>query len=383
MKKQQSYQKSRISEDEALTELSAVLPAADRVRFAALGHVSSFTAAKQKSLLRQEKALVSRYGSDSKEARNARQHLEAEKRFAVSAQVETQRAQAEEVSRNPQALTLHGRVTNPQRLAIAGLTVSATDEEGHAVTYTGSNENGHFVMAVPADENTADQNVRLMVSDKNQAVLYRGPECFAREPQKVFYRELVIGTTAPEEQPTPPPDIDPKSVTVPDVRGFEENTARAQIRAIGLSVESTTEEGSNENVGRVIAQEPRGGTKVAPCSLVNIVVGAQSKVQVPNVVGQTLREAQATLKKADLTVGEIAPNGASSRSIVVKQSPAAEEQVPSPDRGRPRRRRTCAAIHSANCRQAQTPLCQKRNYQGRIHRWEKLILKRFGPERRY
>jgi beta-lactam-binding protein with PASTA domain len=317
-----------ISEDDALTELTSILPAGDRVRFAALGQVSTFAAARQRSLLRQEKMLVARHGADSPEAKSVRQRLEVEKRFGVATRAEAQRTQTEPVSRNPDALTLTGRVVNPQRVAMPRLTVSATDEQGKPVVFTATNATGHFVLAVPATAESAGLKVRLLVSDDRKAVLYRGQECFAREPRKVYFRELVFGTAAPETEPTPPPEIDPKSVTVPDVRGLEEGTARAQIRAVGLTVESTEKESGSENVGRVIEQKPRGGAQVAPCSLVKIVVGSLAKVQVPNVVGLTLREAQAKLKEAQLAVGRIDPADATLQSKVVQQSPAAGSDVP-------------------------------------------------------
>lgn len=328
MKTCRPNQPNQIPQDEALKELSKVLPAADRLRFAALGQVSSFVKAKQKSLVRQEKALVSRYGADSAQVRDTRRRLETESRFEVAVQVEMQRAQTEPVSRDPKALTLHGRVVNPQRLGQPGLTVSATDEHGQPVIYRASNSQGYFNLAVPASDDTKDQNVTLLVSNESQAVLYRGRECFARKPGAISYRQLIIGTADPEEQPAPPPEIDPKSVIVPDVRGLDQDTAEAQIGAVGLTVKSTTKESEDQNVGRVIDQKPAPGAKVRPCTRIDIVVGAaKPKVSTPNVVELTLKEAQTAISKEGLVVGTVRPEGASSESRVIRQSPKAGEQV--------------------------------------------------------
>jgi beta-lactam-binding protein with PASTA domain len=318
----------RFGEEAALPELTKVLPAADRVRFVALGALSAFTTARQKALLRQEKMLVARHGADSEKAQRVRRRLEKEKRFAVATEAQAQRTQAEVLARNPDALTLHGRVVNPQRLAVRGLTASAVDEQGKPVVFAATNANGYFMLSVPASDDTTEESVTLLVSDANKAVLYQGRECFARQPRKVFYRELGIGTADPETQPAPPPEIDPRAVTVPDVRGLEEMTARAQVRAVGLQVESTTQAGRNEDVGRVMEQDPAAGTRVAPCSVVKLVVGAASRVQVPDLLGKTLREAHAALKQAQLTVGRVEPSEASLVSRVVQQSPAAGAQVP-------------------------------------------------------
>ncbi len=324
---------TKATEDAALTELTSVLPASDRVRFAALGRIASLSIAKQKSLAREERTVVARFGADSPEAKSARSRLEVEQRFDTAVKVETQRTQAEVVSRNPEALTIHGRLVNPRRLAVRPMTVSATDNQGKAVAYSVSDSNGYFALQVPASDNTRNENVTLLVSDENRAVFYQGAECFARVPGSIFYREIVIATTVPIPQPTPPPDVDPKSVTVPDVRGMQEDAAVAHLKTVGLFAESTTKEAGKENVGLVIDQAPQPGVKVVPCGTAAIVVGApQATVAAPNVLGLTLSDARNTIAKAELSVGTVVPTGASPQSIVVQQSPSAGAQV---DRGSP------------------------------------------------
>lgn len=324
--KNQQPGRTNATEDDALIELTSVLPAGDRLRFAALGRISSLSVAKQKSLLREEKTVVARYGADSPEAKSARRRLEVERRFDTAVKVETERTQAEVVSRNREALTIHGRLVNPRRLAVRPMTVSATDEQGKAVAYSVSDSNGYFALQVPASDNTRNENVTLLVSDENRAVFYRGTECFARVPGRILYRELVIATV-PILQPTPPPDVDPKSVTVPDVRGLQEDIAIAHLKTVGLLVDVTTKEAGDDNVGRVIDQTPQPGVKVAPCSRVGIVVGvAQTKVTVPDVTG-SLDRARGLIAQANLVVGKIEPPAAPDTGIVTAQEPKAEDLV--------------------------------------------------------
>ena len=324
--KNQQPGRTNATEDDALIELTSVLPAGDRLRFAALGRISSLSVAKQKSLLREEKTVVARYGADSPEAKSARRRLDVERRFDTAVKVETERTQAEVVSRNREALTIHGRLVNTRRLAVRPMTVSATDEQGKAVAYSVSDSNGYFALQIPASDNTRNENVTLLVSDENRAVFYRGTECFARVPGRIFYRELVIATV-PILQPTPPPDVDPKSVTVPDVRGLQEDIAIAHLKTVGLLVDVTTKEAGDDNVGRVIDQTPQPGVKVAPCSRVGIVVGvAQTKVTVPDVTG-SLDRARGLIAQANLVVGKIEPPAAPDTGIVTAQEPKAEDLV--------------------------------------------------------
>ena len=324
--KNQQPGRTNATEDDALIELTSVLPAGDRLRFAALGRISSLSVAKQKSLLREEKTVVARYGADSPEAKSARRRLDVERRFDTAVKVETERTQAEVVSRNREALTIHGRLVNPRRLAVRPMTVSATDEQGKAVAYSVSDSNGYFALQIPASDNTRNENVTLLVSDENRAVFYRGTECFARVPGRIFYRELVIATV-PILQPTPPPDVDPKSVTVPDVRGLQEDIAIAHLKTVGLLVDVTTKEAGDDNVGRVIDQTPQPGVKVAPCSRVGIVVGvAQTKVTVPDVTG-SLDRARGLIAQANLVVGKIEPPAAPDAGVVTEQEPKARDKV--------------------------------------------------------
>jgi serine/threonine-protein kinase len=65
----------------------------------------------------------------------------------------------------------------------------------------------------------------------------------------------------------------PKQVTVPDVVGATEASATSQLRAAGLEVSVVTIT-SPANAGRVISQNPGGGTKANEGSIVTITVGA-------------------------------------------------------------------------------------------------------------
>jgi hypothetical protein len=384
MKKQGLNQTNRIQEDDALTELASILPAADRLRVAALGQMSSFTAAKQKSLLRQEKMIVARHGSrlgSSQSDPSPPGNGKAPERRDVGR--DATNTDRDCIAQSGSADDARPR-GSPQRLAMAGLTVSAIDSAGRAVVSACSNDNGYFALAVPA----AGRDQRGKKSCCSSAMTEREFCIAARSASRGNPAKCFIGSSSSARRirrsnPRPPPEVDPKAITVPDVGGLAESTARAQIRAVGLSVESTTKEGNNEEVGRVIEQKPKAGTKVAPCSVVTIVVGAQAKVQVPNVVGQTLREAQAALKKSELSAGKIEPDGASPESHVIRQSPAAGAEVALETAVDLVAEEPTQQVHGAKRRENERHRRAPDHHESRINRRNNQAPEGFGGQRRY
>ena len=97
----------------------------------------------------------------------------------------------------------------------------------------------------------------------------------------------------------------PAPVKVPDVVGLTEQDATAKLEELGLRVNPLKREDASVEPGTVIVQSPLGGTEVEPGSRVDITVAieaAPTQVQVPNVIGKTRAEAEATLEDAGLTV---------------------------------------------------------------------------------
>jgi beta-lactam-binding protein with PASTA domain/predicted Ser/Thr protein kinase len=66
----------------------------------------------------------------------------------------------------------------------------------------------------------------------------------------------------------------PKTTTVPDVTGFDVDTAKAELTGAGFKVKVITIETSDPNLdNQVITQSPDGGTEATPKSTVTITVG--------------------------------------------------------------------------------------------------------------
>ncbi len=92
----------------------------------------------------------------------------------------------------------------------------------------------------------------------------------------------------------------PRLVRVPVLVGTQRSAAVQRIRGSGFSP-AIAEEESGKPAGQVLSQSPDAGTELEPGATVSIVVSAgETRVEVPNVIGQLRREAVETLRGADL-----------------------------------------------------------------------------------
>jgi serine/threonine-protein kinase len=117
----------------------------------------------------------------------------------------------------------------------------------------------------------------------------------------------------------------PEKVQVPNVTGSTESSAEARLERAGLLVD-VEEEASRAEEGTVIRQDPAGGTEVDEGTRVTIVVSSgRDEVPVPDVSGQTLRDARATLRDAGfrVQVREQPVESESDDGLVVDQRPNA------------------------------------------------------------
>jgi serine/threonine-protein kinase len=116
----------------------------------------------------------------------------------------------------------------------------------------------------------------------------------------------------------------PPRVTLPDVVGQDKDVARGTLEDLGLNV--TTElVNSDSPKGRVTAQSPGGNTTVDKGSRVTLTVSkGPERVDVPDVVGQSRDDAQATLEDAgfEVRVVEQESDDPAVEDTVVRQSPS-------------------------------------------------------------
>jgi eukaryotic-like serine/threonine-protein kinase len=115
----------------------------------------------------------------------------------------------------------------------------------------------------------------------------------------------------------------PQSISVPLVVGEQQEVAAAQIRSRGL-IPTTSTRQSNAAKGKVLAQNPAGGSRVDKGSSVAIVVSSgQQKVTVPSVLGKLRSGAVSTLRAQgfSVSVNEQPVSVASQDGRVIDQFP--------------------------------------------------------------
>jgi serine/threonine-protein kinase len=95
----------------------------------------------------------------------------------------------------------------------------------------------------------------------------------------------------------------PKKVSVPNVTNQTESQAQTALSNANLTTSVKSNPNSTEPAGTVISQSPTAGTPVSPGSTVTITVSGGG-VKVPNVIGQTLQVAIATLQGDGLNYQE-------------------------------------------------------------------------------
>ncbi|BAC72050.1 serine/threonine protein kinase [Streptomyces avermitilis] len=119
-----------------------------------------------------------------------------------------------------------------------------------------------------------------------------------------------------------------QKVTVPDVTGKSCDEAKQQMQANNLTGNCTEVDTSDASqAGKVIQTSPTAGTEVKKNSAVDIQVGkAPQQVAVPNLGGQSLKDAKKALQDAGLNVGNIT-GSQDDNAIVIASDPQAGTQV--------------------------------------------------------
>lgn len=198
------------------------------------------------------------------------------------------------------------------------LSVSAIGA-GLRLDFDCTDELGSFSLDLPA--NTA---LLLSVKNKDGAELYRDPESAELELGQQQYREIDLTRGAQTPCPEPGPDVPPDDTfKMLDLVGRTEAAALSLLANQGLIRGDRSTEQVEDMVGRVLSHIPEAGATVKRGDSINIVIGVSSQVQVPDLIGLTLEQAQALLKKAGLQDGELSQQPVTNEraGLIVKQNP--------------------------------------------------------------
>jgi serine/threonine-protein kinase len=161
------------------------------------------------------------------------------------------------------------------------------------------NQAGFSVTQDPQPSLTVPKGIAIKTSPRAGKLVPRGSDV-----------RLLVSSGAPK-------------VTLPNVVGQDKDVARGTLEDLGLNV--TTElVNADSPKGRVTAQSPGGGTTVDKGSRVTLTVSkGPERVEVPDVVGQSRDDAQATLEDAGFKVKVVeqeSPDPAVA-DTVLRQSP--------------------------------------------------------------
>ena len=118
-------------------------------------------------------------------------------------------------------------------------------------------------------------------------------------------------------------------ITIPDLQGMSFDQAREKLKALGLSIGKITYENDpSKDDGVVLSQGLQAGGKASKGATVDITIN-QTKgttVEIPNVVGMTIKEAKEALGNLGLSIGKISGSNEDS-AVVTAVSPAPGSSV--------------------------------------------------------
>ena len=118
-------------------------------------------------------------------------------------------------------------------------------------------------------------------------------------------------------------------ITIPDLQGMSFDQAREKLKALGLSIGkiSYTSDTSKDD-GVVISQGLQAGGKASKGATVDITINQtkSTMVEIPNVVGMTIKEAKEALGNLGLSISKISGSNEDS-AVVTAVSPAPGSSV--------------------------------------------------------
>ena len=118
-------------------------------------------------------------------------------------------------------------------------------------------------------------------------------------------------------------------ITIPDLQGMSFDQAREKLKALGLSIGKISyESDSSKDDGVVISQGLQAGGKASKGATVDITINQtkSTMVEIPNVVGMTIKEAKEALGNLGLSISKISGSNEDS-AVVTAVSPAPGSSV--------------------------------------------------------
>lgn len=118
-------------------------------------------------------------------------------------------------------------------------------------------------------------------------------------------------------------------ITIPDLQGMSFDQAREKLKALGLSIGKISYENDpSKDDGVVLSQGLQAGGKASKGATIDITINQikATTVEIPNVVGMTIKEAKEALGNLGLSIGKISGSNEDS-AVVTAVSPAPGSSV--------------------------------------------------------
>ena len=117
-----------------------------------------------------------------------------------------------------------------------------------------------------------------------------------------------------------------EKVTVPDILGWQRNSAREKVRSLGLQILLKTEENEEVDPGIVLRTEPSAGAQLESGDTLTVYISrdeVRSEAIVPSCVGLSREKANQILSNIGLTYRVVNVDSTQPEGTVLSQSPAA------------------------------------------------------------
>jgi beta-lactam-binding protein with PASTA domain len=126
----------------------------------------------------------------------------------------------------------------------------------------------------------------------------------------------------------PAREVAASGIPVPDLTGRSESDAQRELRAVGLTLLTITEQPHPEvSAGRVIAQSPLPGQQLRSGAGVRVAVSSgRPRAIVPNVLGFMAERAQSMVQRSGFTVTTVTEENPSSVGRVIRSDPRPGEE---------------------------------------------------------
>ncbi len=319
--------KTTLDPTEAAECVSHLAEITDRGQMAALALARPVLQARRNQLEREQLRLRTRYGDDDPRVEALDASIALANARINEVEVATEILVVDTPDAPEEGGVVFGRVTE-EGAGRSDLVVAAVDGDGKVTGFGCTGPKGAFEAKVPKGE-----SLRLRVTDKAGAVLWRDSEDFEIDDGERIRREIDLSAAGPE-CPMPGDDTGetPKSALVPDLVGRGEGEAQRLLLAAGLVRGKRDEEESPDRVGRIVSQSPEAGSEVPRGSAVDIVVGVEGGLTMPDLTGLKLEEALAKIKDLGLKAADptFSPS-ADFEGRVIQHTPLAGSKVKAGD----------------------------------------------------